>query len=233
MEVLATATAVQSVLAQVQHCALICAPAFSFTPAIIRSHIFGSARVRSLTTDAVSNIASTNNVELIFGVAAATFIPRLSAIASFQWLPTAKASSNPFTEYTATQLHANVRANTPSITLGFSVAALQPAATKGWLGVSAYAADLYSSAARPRDASAFTHKLDLGVSATIGVFNWLPTHTWLRTVRGTAIVDYVATGLPHAGDEVPENERVFVTGARPAVLIMGLSIPIAPSDPRQ
>lgn len=212
---------------------MICAPAFTFTPALIRSHVFGTARVRALSNTAVTDIPATNNAEVILGVGAPTFIPRLSMIASFQWLPTGTEATNPFTQYTASQLNANVRANTPSLTLGVSVSALQPTATRGWLGLSAYAADLYSSAARPRDASAFTHKLDLGLSASIGVFNWAPKHTWLRNVTGTAILDYVATGLPHVGDEVPEGERVFVTGARPAVLILGLSIPIAPSDPKQ
>lgn len=58
--------------------------------------------------------------------------------------------------------------------------ALQPASTKGWLGLSVYAADLYSSAARPRDASAFTHKLDLGLSANIGLFNNAEAHEMMR-----------------------------------------------------
>lgn len=216
---------------QAQHCTLICAPAFTFTPAVIRSHVLGRARVRSLSTDAVTETPSTNNLELILGVSAPTLIPRTSLIASFQWLPTASRSGNPFTEYTASELDAKVRANTPSLTLGLSVNVLQSTATHGWLGLSAYAADLFSSAARPHDASAFTHKLDLGLSASLGLFNWMPKHVWLSKVTGTAILDYVATGLPHVGDEVPQGERVFVTGARPAVLIVGLSIPIAPIDP--
>lgn len=42
--------------AQTQHCALICAPAFTFTPALIRSHVFGTARVPALSNTAVTNI---------------------------------------------------------------------------------------------------------------------------------------------------------------------------------
>lgn len=149
----ATATAAQVAPApvppvQAQHCALICAPAFTFTPALIRSHVFGTASVRALSNTAVIDIPSTNNAEVILGVGAPTFIPRLNMIASFQWLPTGTEATNPFTRYTASQLNANLRANTPSLTLGVSVSALQPATTNGWLGLSAYAGDLYSSATR-------------------------------------------------------------------------------------
>lgn len=231
--ILSVAVVAQPAPAQAQHCALICAPMFSFTPALIRSHLFGNARVRSLSNGSATDIPSTNNAELVLGVGAPTVIPRLSMVASFQWLPTAADGTNPFTEYTATQLDAKVRANTPSLTLGASISAVEPTATRGWLGLSAYVADLYSAAARPRDGSAFTHKLDLGLSASPGVFNWAPKRTRVHNVTGTAILDYVATGVPRAGDEVPAGERGFVTGARPAVLILGRLIPVAPGDPKQ
>ena len=42
------------------------------------------------------------------------------------------------------------------------------------------------------------------------------------------ILDYVATGLPSAGDEVPLG-RVFVTGARPLALVAGLAFPLTPA----
>lgn len=164
--VLSVALLAQSAPAQAQGYALIRAPTFSVTPALIRSHLFGNARVRSLSNGAVTDIPSTNNAELIPGAGAPTFNPRLSMVASFQWLPTATEGTNPFTEYTATQLDAKMRANTPSLTLGASISALQPTATRGWLSLSANVADLHSAAARPRDGSAFTHKLDLGLSAS-------------------------------------------------------------------
>ena len=43
-----------------------------------------------------------------------------------------------------------------------------------------------------------------------------------------ANLDYVATGLPKAGDDVPKGVRTFLTGAKPAVLIVGVGMPIAP-----
>jgi hypothetical protein len=50
-------------------------------------------------------------------------------------------------------------------------------------------------------------------------------------VKGFVILDDVLTGLPHAGDDVPQGERVFLTAARPATLIAGVSIPVAPLKP--
>ena len=44
---------------------------------------------------------------------------------------------------------------------------------------------------------------------------------------------WVATGLPHAGDEIPPGERVFLTGAKATSLIVGASVPLAPPEPQQ
>ena len=42
-----------------------------------------------------------------------------------------------------------------------------------------------------------------------------------------ALLDYVATGLPRAGDEVPVGRR-FLDDARPTSLILGFTLPITP-----
>jgi hypothetical protein len=231
--VIGAGVAVTAAPAQQKKCAFICAPAFSLHPSLIRSHLFGNPRVRSLTTGAVSALPSKTNAELQFLMAAPTAIPRTSLIASFQWLPTASTAANPFTEYTASQLgDTKVRANLPSVTLGVAVDALTKQQTGGWLTVSPYVADLYSNAQRPTDESAYTHKLDFGVTATAAVFGWLPSDRWLHHVSAFVILDYVATGLPKAGDEVPRGERVFLTGARPASLLAGLALPVAPLNPQ-
>jgi hypothetical protein len=103
--------------------------------------------------------------------------------------------------------------------------------TKGWVTVAPYVGDLYSTAARPDDQSAYTHKLDTGLNVGAGILNWLSPHVWLRSVKGFVILDDVLVGLPRAGDEVPHGERVFLTDARPATLIVGLSVPLAPLNP--
>jgi hypothetical protein len=212
--------------------AILCAPSVVVEPAVNRSHLFGGPAVRSLINGSESRLPSQSNLELLFVVAAPTRIPLTSVFASLQWLPNASARANPFTEYTASELGSPaVRANMPSVSVGASVDAVSAAITHGWGTVAPYVADLFSNAARPDDRSAYTHKLDVGVNLGVGILNWLSPNAWLRNVKGFVILDDVLTGLPHAGDDVPQGERVFLTAARPATLIAGVSIPVAPLKP--
>jgi hypothetical protein len=212
--------------------AILCAPSLMVQSALNRSHLFGGPAVRSLTDGVESHLASQSSLEVLVVVAAPTGLPGTNLFLSVQWLPNASARANPFTEYTASELGGGVRANMPSATLGVSVTAVTAAMTHGWVTVAPYLGDLYSNAARPDDQSAYTHKLDVGLNWGIGLLNWLPPHAWLRNVKGFVILDDVLTGLPRAGDDVPRGERVFLTNAKPAALIAGLSIPLAPLEPR-
>jgi hypothetical protein len=213
-------------------CHSLCAPSFSFAPSLIRSHVFGGPRVRSLGTGDERTLPAKNNLELIFSLAIPTAVPNLSLYTSFQWLPTAKAAANPFTEYTAAELGTDeIRANLPSISLGLRYDVVPAAMTGGWVTVTPYVADLYSRAARPDAGSDYTHKLDLGVSAAVSPFAGQASDGWLHGVTVFGVFDYVATGVPHAGDVVPAGEREFLTGARAESLFVGVSLPVAPLHP--
>jgi hypothetical protein len=208
-------------------CRVLCAPSVSVMPAVITTHLFGGPRVRSLATGAVQRLPGSSNLELIVAVAARTPVPRLSLFGSVQWLPNATERRNPFTLYTASELGEAVKANAPTVTMGASVAVLPAMMTQGLFDLAANVGDLYSQAARPTDKSAYTHKLDLALLAHLHAFAWTPPATWLHRVTVFSILDYVATGLPKAGDEVPVG-RVFETDARPTSLIVGLSLPVTP-----
>lgn len=216
-----------------QACRAVCAPTLHLQPSLIRSHLLSQPRFRRLSDGSVGELPAKSNLELILLVAAKTAIPRTSLFTSVQWLPTAKAPANPFTQYTASELgDAKVRANLPSLTMGASVDVVTKEQTGGWLGLSGYLADLFSRAARPEDESDFTHKLDLGATAHLGIFSRLPEKAWLHAVDGVVILDHVATGLPHRGDEVPKGERVFLDDVHNTSVIVGLSIPLAPLVPK-
>ena len=109
------------------------------------------------------------------------------------------------------------------------VALLRPAETRGWVELAANVGDLFSHAARPDDASDYTHKLDLNLLTHLHAFAWTPPDTYLHRVSVYGLLDYVATGLARAGDEVPEG-RVFVTDARPLSLVIGLALPLTPAN---
>lgn len=209
-------------------CQVLCAPSVTLMPGVIRTHLFGGPTVRTLATGAERRLAGSSSFELIVAVAARTAIPRVSLFGSVQWLPNATEQRNPFTLYTASELGTPVRANAPTATMGASLALLPAAQTHGWLDLAANVGDLYSQAARPSDKSSYTHKLDLDLVAHLHAFAWAPPKTWLHRVNVYSILDYVASGLPKAGDEVPVG-RVFVTDARSTSLIVGLSLPITPA----
>jgi hypothetical protein len=208
-------------------CRVLCTPTVTLMPGLLRNHLRGGPRVRSLSTGAEQRLPSSSDFELIIAASAATAVPRLTLYGSVQWLPNASESRNPFTQYRASELGERIRANAPTVSMGAAVGILPASATGGWLDAGVNVADLFSQAARPGDASAYTHKLDLDLVAHAHVFNAAPTHTYLHRIAAYGILDYVATGLPRTGDEVPAG-RVFLESARPLALIIGLAIPVTP-----
>ena len=213
--------------AQRADCRVLCAPTVTLMPGAVRTHVLHAPVVREQGGTAHALRGGWNG-ELIVAVASRTALPRVSAFGSVQWLPNATSARNPFTLYTASELGAHVRANAPTLVLGGSLALLTADETRGWLDLAANVGDLFSQAARPNDRGAYTHKLDLDLIAHAHAFAWAPPDTYLHRVSAYAILDYVATGLPRAGDEVPAG-RVFVSDARPAALVLGLALPITPS----
>jgi hypothetical protein len=218
---------VVSAQASTHRCALLCAPTVTLMPALLRTHLFGGPRVQTIATGATHRLPSTSTFQLIVATAARTAVPRLSAFMSVQWVINASEARNPFTQYSASELGSGVRANAPTVTAGLSAAVLAATQTAGILDVDVNAGDLFSQAARPDDRSAYTHKLDLDLLTHWHVFSPLPPGTWAHRVTLFGILDYVATGLPHAGDEVPKGRR-FLDNARPTSLLVGLSLPITP-----
>jgi hypothetical protein len=213
---------------QDQQCKLVCAPKFTLLPGVIRTHAVHAPRVRELATNQIQTLPSKSSFEVIGAFVAPTAIRWASLYASIEWLPNAKESANPYTLYTASDVGEQLRANAPSVNMGATFGLVRPPLTKGWFTLNGNVSDLYSKAAEPDDKSSYSHKLDLTLIGTLDVFNELPKAEYLHRVGIYGILDFVATGLPKKGDEVPKGERVFLDDARSASLIFGLSIPFAP-----
>lgn len=213
--------------AQKPKCHPLCAPVVELMPALNHSHLFGRPRVQNLSTGAVTRLPSTSNFEALIAVSSKTMIPRVTLFGSVQWLPNANEKRNPFTLYSASELGGPVHANAPTATFGFSGSLLPATQTAGWFDANLNLADLYSQAARPGDRSAYTHKLDLALLTHLHAFNWTPPRAYIHRVSVFGILDYVATGLPRAGDQVPQG-RLYLDSARPTTFITGLSFPITP-----
>jgi hypothetical protein len=94
------------------------------------------------------------------------------------------------------------RDSTPELEFETNVVWLPAERTKGWLSSHFDIVDKFSPAERPTDHRAYTHKLNLELDTSVSVFKWLPEGRWLRGVELEGSVDYVASGLPKAGDDV-------------------------------
>jgi hypothetical protein len=206
-------------------CKIVCAPSVTLMPAVLRTHVRGGPLVENTTTGVSHRLPGSSSMEIIVAVASRTAIPHVSLFGSVQWLPNATAQRNPFTLYSANELGAPIRANAPTLTIGASAEVVPATVTRGWFDLSANVGDLFSQAARPNDVSSYTHKLDLDLVAHAHAFAWTPPRTYLHRVSVFGILDYVATGLPRAGDEVPVGRR-FLSDARPLAFIAGLALPI-------
>lgn len=223
-----TLTAIPVAAQQPKKCQVICAPALTLMPGMIRTHALHAPRVRELPSNQIVTLAGKSSFEMIGAFVAPTHFSWASLFASVQWLPNAKESANPYTLYTASDVGEQLRANAPSVTMGASFALVTAQITQGWFTLNGNVGDLFSQAAEPDDKSSYSHKLDLDLVGTMNVFNRLPKAEYLHHVGVYGILDFVASGLPKAGDEVPKGERVFVDDARSVSLIIGLSLPFAP-----
>lgn len=231
--IMAVAIVAPSVAAQdTTQCKAICKPQLLFQPGLIRTHIFSGPRVRSLTTGTVTRVQGVTSSLIVLTGTAKTAIPLTSVFFNVSWLPNATAHANPYTEYTASEIGAqNIRANSPAVDMGAFVSVLPKTKTHGILAINLQVADQFSAAARPGDKSDYTHKLDLTAIGAWSLFSHLGI-PYLKNVDLLTVLDYVATGLPKAGDEVPLGERVFLDNAHSASLELQLSFPLAPLFPQ-
>lgn len=213
-------------------CKAICKPQLLLQPGLIRTHVINGPRVKSLSTGAITRIPGQTSSLIVLTGTAKTAIPLTSVFFDVSWLPNATAHANPYTQYTASEVGAqNIRANSPAVDMGAFVSVLPKTKTDGLLTINLQVADQFSAAAQPNDQSGYTHKLDLTAIGDWSLFSRLGI-PYLKNVDVLTVFDYVATGLPKKGDEVPLGERVFLDNAHSASLELQLSFPLAPLFPK-
>jgi hypothetical protein len=187
-------------------CRVLCAPEFKVEPTITFTNFFGSPR--TLQDDgAVTREPRETEFEVILSVGLPTRV---------SWLKfTVEAIFLPFD-----------RDSTPELEFEANLVWLPAERTKGWLSSHVDLVDKFSPAERPTDRRAYTHKLNLEIDTSLAVFNWLREGRWLRGVELEGSLDYVATGLPKAGDSI--DGRRFLDDASPWSFSLVFVLPIAP-----
>lgn len=220
---------------QEEDCTVLCAPELKFEPTVTVENLFAPPRVVELEDGAPGDTVRLERetaFEMIFALDVPTELPRIGLTLEAIWTPFAGTSENLFTGRTAGELGEEEIADNPvELEAELNVALLTPEESGGWVDVHLDLVDKLSPAAQPDDARLFTHKLNFELDAAFLVFSRLLEESWLRNVEVEGSLDYVATGLPGAGDEVPAGEQRFLDDASPWSFSALLVVPVAPLDP--
>ena len=185
-------------------CTVLCTPQLLVEPTFTIENVFRGPRVVTPAGDE-QPLGRQRVFEVIIAADIPTRFPRLGF--------TAEAIVVPF-----------VRDNAVELELETNIGLIQSEQTKGWVSSHFDVVDKFSPAERPSDRSAYTHKLNFEWDTAVAIFSKLPDGHWLRDVELEGSLDYVATGLPEAGDQV--DGETFITAASPWSFSVVLVIPV-------
>jgi hypothetical protein len=179
------------------HCFFVCTPEIKIEPTLTYEPIFRSPTIAKLEDGAVvskKTIKTEAVFEIVFAVGIPTEIPRIGFTAEAIFIPYEDTGLNPFT---------GTRANEVEFELEINFDLLGSEHTGGWIESHIDIVDKISVDDRVSgDTDSYTHKLNFELDTTFLVFKWLPESNWLHNVGIEGSLDYVATGLPKAGDVV-------------------------------
>ncbi|MEE8130931.1 MAG: hypothetical protein V3T48_11605 [Vicinamibacterales bacterium] len=194
-------------------CVFLCAPELKIEPTLTIENTFGPARLEQVEDGIVLGTKRQERekvLELVLAIGIPTEIPRVGF--------TVETIFSPFRDDTEVELE-----------LELNLTWLEPEQTGGWVESHFDIIDKFSPAERPTDTSAYTHKLNFELDTAVLIFNWLDEGNWLRHLEVEGSLDYVATGLPRAGDVIG-NER-FLDDASPWSFSLVFIAPLAPLFP--
>ena len=194
-------------------CAFLCAPELKIEPTFTIENLFNPARVETTQNGVVVETVRQGRdrvFELVLVADVPTEIPRVGF--------TFETIFSPFRDDTEVELE-----------LELNLTWLEPEQTGGWVESHFDIIDKFSPAERPTDTSAYTHKLNFELDTAVLLFKWLPNDNWLRNVELEGSLDYVATGLPNAGDVIGDER--FLDDASPWSFSVVVVLPLAPLSP--
>jgi len=189
-------------------CVFLCAPEFKIEPTWTIENLRGAPRIE--IDGEIEPVSREAIFEMIFALDVPTSLPRIGM--------TFEAAFSPFLDDNDVSLEAE---------LNFHL--FDTEQTGGWVSSHVDIVDQFSPAERPGATRAYTHKLDFEWDTAFHVFSRLPEGHWLRNVEAEVSLDYLATGLPKAGDVIGEER--FIDRASPWSLSFVMVIPLAPLNP--
>jgi hypothetical protein len=184
-------------------CRFVCAPTIEVAPTTTIGNLLFAPRVTDVSDGVPQHLTRDTEFELVVSADIPTRFPRLDFALEVHWTPWSGVGVNPFTGRTAEDLGVStIRDNHVELESEINLTLIPEERTGGWVEVHFDVLDNFSPAQRALDRSVYTHKLDFELDTSISPFNRLPEKNWLRNIDVEASLDYMATGLPKAGDEV-------------------------------
>ena len=203
------------------HCFFLCRPELKIEPTFTVENLFSRHRVAEFEGDEQVGVTRAERevvFETILALDIPTEIPRVGFTFETIFIPFASGNENP-----------SIRDNSPEVEIELNLQWLRAEDTKGWVGSHFDIVDKISPAERPGDTSTYTHKLNFELDTAVQIFNWLPERNWLRNIEVEGSLDYVATGLPRAGDRI--GKELFLDNASGWSFSLVFVIPLAPLSP--
>jgi hypothetical protein len=209
-------------------CVVLCAPELKIEPTFTIEHLAQRHRVEA--DGAVERVGRKTVFELIFAVDIPTQIPRIGLTLEAILIPFGDTSVHPFTGAPASAAgRSSFRDNGVEIESELNINLFDEEQTGGWVSSHVDIVDKFSPGATPRAGSVYAHKLNFEWDTAFHVFSRVPRAPWLRNVEVELSVDYLATGLPKAGDVVGDER--FLNKASPWSLSFVFVFPLAPLNP--
>jgi hypothetical protein len=210
-----------------KRCIFLCAPELKIEPTWTIENLAARPRVEA---DGQTTRAPRETIfELIFALDVPTTLPRIGFTFETSFTPFGETSVHPFTGATAEELGSEIRDNGVEVEAELNLYLFRTEQTGGWVSSHFDIVDNFSPGETPRAGSVYTHKLDFEWDTAFHVFSRLREGRWLRNVEAEVSLDYLATGLPKAGDVVA-GER-FIDRASPWSLSFVVILPLAPLAP--
>jgi hypothetical protein len=214
--------------AQDRPCKILCAPELKIEPTFTIEHL--AERPRLEVDGVVERVPRESTFELIFALDVPTQIPRIGLTLEAIVLPFGETAVHPFTGVPATEAgQPSIRDNGIELESELNFSLFDTDQTAGWVSSHVDIVDKFSPGETPRAGSTYTHKLNFEWDTAFHLFNRVQRVPWLRNVETELSLDYVATGLPKAGDVVG-NEH-FLDDASPWSLSFVFVFPLAPLNP--
>ena len=214
-------------------CAFLCVPDLKIEPTVTLEHLFGAARVEALEDGAVVATATQPRevvFELILAVGIPTELPRIGFTVETIFVPFGETDTHPFTGTAAAATgRTSLRDNGIEVELELNLSILEPEQTGGWVESHFDVVDKISPGETPDAGSVYTHKLNFELDTALLPFSRMPEDRWLHHLELEGSLDYVATGLPKAGDVVG-GERYLDDASAWSFSLVAV-IPLAPLAP--